>query len=51
MQIATRLTILITIGVNAFMLAASPCLFALYSDDPVVEKAARGRMLTCFTSS
>jgi antigen flippase len=47
--IATRLTILITIGINAFMLAAVPFLFSLFADDPSVEKVARGRVLTYFT--
>lgn len=47
--IASRLTLLIAIAINGLMLAMGPFLFNLYSQDPALEKAARGRTLTYFT--
>jgi O-antigen/teichoic acid export membrane protein len=47
--IASRLTMLMLLAVNAFMLAVGPFLYSLYSRDPALEKAARGRLLTYFT--
>jgi O-antigen/teichoic acid export membrane protein len=43
---ALRLAGLLLLAVNAFHLALGPFLFNLYSSDPEVEKAARGRTLT-----
>jgi O-antigen/teichoic acid export membrane protein len=40
---------LMLLAVNAFMLAVGPFLYSLYSRDPALEKAARGRLLTYFT--
>jgi O-antigen/teichoic acid export membrane protein len=47
--IANRLAALITLGMTAFLLAAGPFLFSVYSDNPPLEKAVRGRMLTYLT--
>ncbi|MDQ2984960.1 MAG: oligosaccharide flippase family protein [Actinomycetota bacterium] len=47
--IANRLASLLLIGTNAFLLALSPFLFSLYSEDPEQEKLARGRTLTYLT--
>lgn len=47
--IATRITSLIILAVNAFQLALGPFLYSLYTDDPELEKAARGRTLTYLT--
>jgi O-antigen/teichoic acid export membrane protein len=46
--IASRLTLLLLLAVNGFMLAVGPFLYSLYSQDQPLEKAARGRMLTYF---
>ncbi len=47
--IAARITLLLMLAVNAFMLAVGPFLYSLYARDPELEKAARGRMLTYLT--
>jgi O-antigen/teichoic acid export membrane protein len=47
--IANRLAGLLTIGMTAFLFALTPFLFAIYSEDPAQEKAARGRTLTYLT--
>jgi O-antigen/teichoic acid export membrane protein len=47
--IANRLASLLTIGMTAFLFALTPFLFAIYSDDPDQERAARGRTLTYLT--
>jgi len=47
--IANRLASLLTIGMTAFLFALTPFLFAIYSEDPAQEKAARGRTLTYLT--
>jgi O-antigen/teichoic acid export membrane protein len=47
--IAARLTILLQLAVNAFMLAIGPFLYSLYAEQPALEKAARGRLLTYLT--
>jgi O-antigen/teichoic acid export membrane protein len=44
--IALRLTSILLLAVNAFHLALGPFLFSLYSSNPEVEKAARGRTFT-----
>jgi O-antigen/teichoic acid export membrane protein len=46
--IASRLTLLIIIGINALTLAMGPFLFNLYSQNPALERAARARTLTYF---
>ena len=43
---ALRLTSMLLLAVNAFSLALGPFFFSLYSSDPDVEKAARGRTFT-----
>jgi O-antigen/teichoic acid export membrane protein len=47
--IANRLASLLTIGMTAFLFALTPFLFAIYSEDPAQEKAARARTLTYLT--
>jgi O-antigen/teichoic acid export membrane protein len=47
--IANRLASLLTIGMTAFTFALTPFLFAIYSEAPDREKAARGRTLTYLT--
>ena len=47
--IAARLTLLMLLAVNAFMLAVGPFLYSLHARDALLEKAARGRLLTYFT--
>jgi O-antigen/teichoic acid export membrane protein len=47
--IANRLASLLTIGMGAFLFALTPFLFAIYSEDPARERAARGRTLTYLT--
>jgi O-antigen/teichoic acid export membrane protein len=47
--IANRLAGLLLVAMTAFALALQPFLLSLYSDDPVLEKEARGRTLTYFT--
>jgi O-antigen/teichoic acid export membrane protein len=43
---ALRLTSVLLLAVNALHLALGPFFFSLYSSDPALEKAARGRTLT-----
>jgi O-antigen/teichoic acid export membrane protein len=47
--IANRLAALITLGMTAFLLAAGPFLFSVYSENASLEKAVRARMLTYLT--
>jgi len=47
--IANRLSSLILIGVTAFLFALTPFLFAIYSENPGQEKAARARATTYLT--
>jgi O-antigen/teichoic acid export membrane protein len=47
--IATRLGFLLLIGMNALMLALGPFLLSTFSQDPALEKLARGRILTYLT--
>jgi len=47
--IANRLASLLTIGMTAFLFALTPFLFAIYSEDPDQERAARARTLTYLT--
>jgi O-antigen/teichoic acid export membrane protein len=44
--IANRLATLLMLGMTAFLFALTPFLFSVYSEDPLQEKAARGRTLT-----
>lgn len=47
--IANRLASLLVIGMTAFLLALSPFLYSIYSEDPDKERAARARTLTYLT--
>ena len=47
--IALRLGGLLLLAVNAFQLALTPFFFSLFSQDPELEKEARGRTLTYMT--
>jgi len=47
--VANRLALLLLIGMTAFLFALSPFLLSTYSEDPQLEKAARGRTLTYLT--
>ena len=44
--IANRIATLLMLGLTAFLFALTPFLFSVYSEDPLREKAARGRTLT-----
>jgi O-antigen/teichoic acid export membrane protein len=44
--IANRISMLMMLGMTAFLFALTPFLFSVYAEDPLQEKAARGRTLT-----